>query len=85
MFGAWRQMGDDHLDGLQLLVLGWDGAHLVGDLVAFHRDVLPFHVGDVQEDVGATVGRGNEAVALGATEAFADSSADGALRGPHGR
>lgn len=36
-------------------------------------------LGDVQEDVGAAVGRGDEAVALGPTEAFADSSVDGAL------
>lgn len=47
VFGAWCQMGDDNLDGLQLLVLGWDGAHLIGDLVAFHRDVLPFHAAEV--------------------------------------
>lgn len=85
VLGARCQVSDDHLHGLQLLVLGRDGAHLIGDLVAFHGDVLPFHVGDVQEDIGAAVGRGNEAVALGPTEAFADSSVDGALRGPHRR
>ena len=43
VFGARRQVGDDHLHGLQLLVLGRDGAHLIGDLVAFHGDVLPLH------------------------------------------
>lgn len=43
VLGARRQVGDDHLHGLQLLVLGRDGTHLVGDLVAFHRHVLPFH------------------------------------------
>ena len=43
VLGAWRQVGDDHLHGLQLLMLGWDGAHLIGDLITFHRDVLPFH------------------------------------------
>ena len=36
-------------------------------------------LGDVQEDVRAAVGRGNEAVALGPTEAFADSFVDRAL------
>lgn len=43
VLGARRQVRDDHLHGLQLLVLGRDGAHLIGDLVAFHGDVLPFH------------------------------------------
>lgn len=79
VLGARCQVSYDHLHGLQLLVLGRDGAHLIGDLVAFHGDVLPFHIGDVQEDIGAAVGWGDEAVALGSTEAFADSSVDGAL------
>ena len=57
VLGAWRQVGDDHLHGLQLLMLGWDGAHLIGDLITFHRDVLPFHT------VG---GRGEERKALSA-------------------
>ena len=43
VLGARRQVGDDHLHGLQLLVLGRDGAHLIGDLIAFHGDVLPLH------------------------------------------
>ena len=43
VLGARGQMGDDHLHGLQLLVLGGDGAHLIGDLVAFHGDILPLH------------------------------------------
>lgn len=85
VLGARSQMGDDHLHGLQLLVLGGDGAHLVGDLVAFHGDVLPFHVGNVQEDVRAAVGRGDEAVALGSTETFADSFVYRTLRSPHRR
>lgn len=85
VLGARRQVGDDHLHGLQLLVLGRDGTHLVGNLIAFHGDILPFHIGDVQEDIGAAVSWGDEAVALGATEAFADSFVDRALRGPHGR
>lgn len=46
VLGARRQVCDDHLHGLQLLVLGRDGAHLVGDLVAFHRHVLPFHAAE---------------------------------------
>lgn len=85
VLGARRQVGDDHLHSLQLLVLGWDGAHLIGDLITFHRDVLPFHIGDVQEDVGAAVRWGDEAMALGSTEAFADSFVDRALGGPHRR
>lgn len=48
VLGAWSQMGDDHLHGLQLLVLGGNGAHLIGDLVAFHGDVLPFHTAGVR-------------------------------------
>lgn len=79
MLGAWCQVGDNDLHSLQLLILGRDGAHLIGDLVAFHWDILPFHIRDVQEDVGATISWGNEAVALGSAEAFADSFVDGAL------
>lgn len=85
VLGARRQVRDDHLHGLQLLVLGRDGAHLIGDLVAFHGDVLPFHIRDMQEDVGTAVSRGDEAVALGSTEALADPFVDGALGGPHRR
>lgn len=39
------QLGEHHLDGLELLVLGWDGAHLVGDLIALHRHVLALDAG----------------------------------------
>lgn len=85
VLGAWCQVGYDHFHSLQLLVLGWDGAHLIGDLVAFHRDILPFHVRDVQEDVGATVSRRDEAVALGPAEALTDSFVDRALGSPHRR
>lgn len=35
-------MGDHHLHRLKLLVLRRDGAHLVGDLIACHRNVLSF-------------------------------------------
>lgn len=76
---AWCQVGDDHLYSLQFLILGWDRAHLIGDLVAFHWNILPFHIGDVQEDVRATISRGDEAVALGPAEAFTDSFVDRAL------
>lgn len=85
VLGAWSQMGDDHLHSLQLLVLGGNGAHLIGDLVAFHGDVLPFHIRNVQEDVGAAIGRGDEAMALGSTETFADSFVYRTLRSPHRR
>lgn len=85
MLGPWCQVGDDHLHSLQFLVLGRDRAHLIGDLVAFHRDILPFHIRDVQEDVRTTISRGDEAVALGSAEAFTDSFVDRALRSPHRR
>lgn len=85
MLGAGRQVRNHHLHGLGLLVLGRDGTHLVGDLIAFHRDILPFHIRDVQKDIGAAISRGDEAVALGSTEAFADSFVDRALRRPHRR
>lgn len=42
---VWGQLGEHHLHGLELLVLGRDGAHLVGHLVAFHRHVLPLDAG----------------------------------------
>lgn len=85
MLGPWCQVGDDHLYSLQLLVLGWDRAHLIGDFVAFHQNILPFHIRDVQEDVRTTISWGDEAVALGPAEAFTDSFVDGALRSPHCR
>lgn len=40
VLGAWIQVGDDHVHSLDLLVFGGDGAHLVRDLVPFHRHVL---------------------------------------------
>lgn len=43
VLGARGQVGDHHLHCLQLLVLGRDGAHLVGDLVACHGNVLAFN------------------------------------------
>ena len=64
VFGARRQVGDDHLHGLQLLVLGRDGAHLVGDLVAFHGDVLPLHAVGRGKTFRADAGR-SQTPALG--------------------
>lgn len=43
VLGARGQVSDHHLHCLQLLVLGRDGAHLVGDLVACHGNVLAFN------------------------------------------
>lgn len=43
MLGPWCQVSNDHLYSLQFLILGRDRAHLIGDLVAFHRNILPFH------------------------------------------
>lgn len=79
VLGAWCQVSDDHLYSLQFLILGRDRAHLIGDLVAFHWNILPFHIRDVQEDVRATISWGDEAVALGPAEAFTDSFVDRAL------
>lgn len=79
VLGPWCQVGDDHLHSLQLLILGRDRAHLIGDLVAFHRNILPFYIRDVQEDVRTTISWGDEAVALGPAEAFTDSFVDRAL------
>lgn len=42
---VWGQLGEHHLHGLELLVLGWDGAHLVGHLVTLHGDVVPLDAG----------------------------------------
>lgn len=39
-------MGNHHLHRLKLLILWRDGAHLVGDLVACHRNVLAFDTGE---------------------------------------
>lgn len=49
MLGAWCQVGDDHLDSLQFLILGRDRAHLIGDLVAFHWNIFPFHTAGEKE------------------------------------
>lgn len=48
---VWSQLGEHHLHGLELLVLGRDRAHLVGHLVAFHWHVLPLDVRHMHEDV----------------------------------
>lgn len=40
VLGAWIQVGDHHVDSLELLVLGGDGTHLVSDLIPLHRHVL---------------------------------------------
>lgn len=47
MLCAWIQVGDHHVDSLNLLVLGRDGAHFVCNLVSFHRHVLSLNA--VQE------------------------------------
>ena len=60
VLGARRQVGDDHLHGLQLLVLGRDGAHLIGDLVAFHGDILPLHAAGRGEKLRAGAGRSRD-------------------------
>lgn len=49
MLGAWCQVSDDHLYSLQFLILGRDRAHLIGDLVAFHWNILPFHTAGEKE------------------------------------
>lgn len=41
---VWGQLGEHHLHSLELLVLGRDGTHLIGHLVALHRHVLPLDV-----------------------------------------
>lgn len=45
MGGVGSQLGEHHLHSLKLLVLGWDGTHLVGHFISFHRHVLPLDAG----------------------------------------
>lgn len=52
----WGQLGEHHLHGLEFLVLGWDGAHLVGHLVAFHGHVLPLDAGGWERGVSRAAG-----------------------------
>lgn len=52
----WGQLGEHHLHSLELLVLGWDGAHLVGHLVAFHGHVLPLDAGGRERGVSPAAG-----------------------------
>lgn len=63
-------MGDHHVYSLDLLVLGWDGAHLVRDLVPFHRHVLSLDVRDVDKDVLSSVGGAYESMTLRPGEVF---------------
>jgi hypothetical protein len=83
VLGAQHQVSDNHLYSLQLPIFGRDGAHLIGDLLTFHWNILPFHVRAEQENVLATVGWGDEAMALGPAETLADSFVDRALGNPH--
>lgn len=78
-------MSNDDVYSLQLLILRWDSAHLVGDFIASHWNVLSFNVRNVYKDVWPSIRRSNEAMAFGATEAFTDSFVDRAFRGPHSR
>lgn len=64
MLGARIQVGDHHIDRLDLLVLGRDGAHLVRDLISFHRHVLSLNVRDVDEDVLSSMSRAYESMTL---------------------
>lgn len=43
--GMGSQLGEHHLHSLKLLVLGWDGTHLVGHLISFYRHVLSLDAG----------------------------------------
>lgn len=45
------QVGEHHLHSLELLVLGWNGANFVCDLVSFHGDVLPLDAGREEDMV----------------------------------
>lgn len=70
MLRAWIQVGDHHLDSLDLLVLWGDGANLVRDLVPLHRHILPLDVGDVDEDVLSSTRRTYESMTLRPGEVF---------------
>lgn len=43
--GVGSQLGEHHFHSLKLLVLGWDGTHLVRHLISFHGHVLPLDAG----------------------------------------
>lgn len=70
MLCAWIQVGDHHVDSLNLLVLGRDGAHFVRNLVSFHRHVLSLNVRDVDKDVLSSVWRPYESMTLRPGEVF---------------
>lgn len=70
VLGAWVQVGDHHVDSLDLLVLGRDGANLVRDLVPLHRHILPLDVRDVDEDVLSSMSRTYESMTLRPGEVF---------------
>lgn len=76
MCGPWCQVGE-------FLILGQDRAHLRDDLITFHRNILPFHIRDVQEDVRTTINKDDEAMTLGTAEAFTVSFVDRTLQSLH--
>lgn len=64
--GVGSQLGEHHLHSLELLILGWDGTHLVGHLISFHGNVFPLNVRNMHEDVFGAILRRDEAMTLGA-------------------
>lgn len=84
-----RSQAESHTPGCTTIIIaGAQESHTLSLPPRGHGSTHPRHspprlaadlLGDVQEDVRAAVGRGNEAVALGPTEAFADSFVDRAL------
>lgn len=53
---VWGQLCEHHLHSLELLILGRDGAHLVGHFVAFHWHVLSLDAGGQERSVSSAVG-----------------------------
>lgn len=83
MLCSWILVRDDHLHGLNLDVFGWDGTHLVGDLISLHRHILPFNVWDVDKYVLPTMGRTDIAMSLRPGEVFTHALEDWSWGGPH--
>lgn len=85
VLGAWIQVCDDHFHCLDLLVLRRDRTHLVGDLIPFHRHILPLNVWDVDKDVLSAVRGPDESMTLRPGEIFTHAFVDWTWSGSYCR
>lgn len=84
MLPSGRQVGDDHLNGLKLYVLGRNRAHFVGHLIPFHWHIFPLNIWDVNKYVFSSMGGANESMTLWPWEVLANALEDRSRFGSYG-